>query len=940
MPGDYTYDNWADASQPNKNARRCARMTGNAIWTSFDCTKPSGQGAVCELPREANPTCDSDLLQNEDNGWDETYPAQPLSFLDVGKFKGMNASPGVTNLTNLDPFFGQYFFEIKLDEVELRSRAGKLKGTVGVEHTVDTFLGLANFRPTGIAALDTFATQTAIHLEKTSFFSVSTHGVNEYTFLEYVNMRLVMILNEDADNSGASEAGDRTVRTNRTGNAAYVQVTFTMGEQYQPNLDSGGLVPLDSVRAGMGTFFDDVNLASGLEHLCVEYVEANATIDESFGLTGYTGGKDTYNTLVGQTCSPQSAMCASPTSVPDQFVSFNIPLGFEVFDGMASNDLSNNIFVEFVVNALDTTATGAPNSGDDPMQMKTTLTASIPIVDGGVNIFCDGVVAKTDLKDVADVDIVVGSAVNASELTRLRILEDIASTDLSSVSSQRIDTASIESALMTLVLKGNHSYFLTGASNTGDYTMELDDVITLHMMVDGDGTASNSKEAAVLALMAQPGDDNQDSNGLDTDGYALNGAFYFTIERDQNKAHLEPSDLLLAQCPFNPPRPAANSLPLESCILRRDVRNRIYPNRQGAPTTAMEIVAATVPVKDSTKGHIDGVASAMGPSSDESTFLTNILGASDYTRELAVSFARAIHERYELNGRYRRAFWINPGYEWTPTQTAGRSIFSVSQKIYLFALISLDENWTRRRMLLQTARSGSEALEEQSAGMNAASLAFDVTPKSMLASSFDVPVDRVATFAVEMQLTEAEACMSAVDLQASLRATFEDYLTKSASGFHTVQVTKMEVDMGGHQCASNRRSLRKLLAGFSAASAVVEMLVVFKEGSASTFNDKLFAEQAGITSVRAVDVSPKVSINADYKCETNCGPSSGQGQNSDSDLSSSNTAMIAGIAGGVGGALVVGGAVAMLMRKKDDEPIPAVQTINVNDLKAQLADEV
>eukprot|EP00961_Rhodomonas_salina_P151667 2041458-Rhodomonas_salina.1 len=130
-------------------------------------------------------------------------------------------------------------------------------------------------------------------------------------------MRLVMILNEDADNSGASEAGDRTVRTNRTGNAAYVQVTFTMGEQYQPNLDSGGLVPLDSVRAGMGTFFDDVNLAGGLEHLCVEYVEANATIDESFGLTGYTGGKDTYNTLVGQTCGPQSAICASPTSVPD-----------------------------------------------------------------------------------------------------------------------------------------------------------------------------------------------------------------------------------------------------------------------------------------------------------------------------------------------------------------------------------------------------------------------------------------------------------------------------------------------------------------------------------------------------------------------------------------------------------------------------------------------
>eukprot|EP00961_Rhodomonas_salina_P195075 2633713-Rhodomonas_salina.3 len=129
----------------------------------------------------------------------------------------------------------QFEFTIHLDEVELRSKAGKLRGTVGVEHTIDTYLGLANFRTTGLAVLDTFATQTNIHLEKTSFFSVSTHGVNEYTFLEYVNMRLVMILDEDkdfsgqpvADGLGDDESADRTVRTVRDGNAAYIQVPLT-----------------------------------------------------------------------------------------------------------------------------------------------------------------------------------------------------------------------------------------------------------------------------------------------------------------------------------------------------------------------------------------------------------------------------------------------------------------------------------------------------------------------------------------------------------------------------------------------------------------------------------------------------------------------------------------------------------------------------------------
>eukprot|EP00961_Rhodomonas_salina_P220094 2975583-Rhodomonas_salina.1 len=60
----------------------------------------------------------------------------------------------------------------------------------------------------------------------------------------------------------------------------------------------------------------------------------------------------------------------------------------------------------------------------------------------------------------------------------------------------------------------------------------------------------------------------------------------------------------------------------------------------------------------------------------EAGFLSSILGDSTYTRELAVSFVNTIRTRYPLNGRYVRAFWINPGYEWTPTQTAGKALFA------------------------------------------------------------------------------------------------------------------------------------------------------------------------------------------------------------------------------------------------------------------------
>eukprot|EP00961_Rhodomonas_salina_P264299 3572228-Rhodomonas_salina.1 len=76
---------------------------------------------------------------------------------------------------------------------------------------------------------------------------------------------------------------------------------------------------------------------------------------------------------------------------------------------------------------------------------------------------------------------------------------------------------------------------------------------------------------------------------------------------------------------------------------------------------------------------------ALTDASVESKFMADILGASPYAKQLAVDFAQALDDRYTLNGRYRRAFWINPGYEWTPTQTGGNSIFSLSQKIFVYA---------------------------------------------------------------------------------------------------------------------------------------------------------------------------------------------------------------------------------------------------------------
>eukprot|EP00961_Rhodomonas_salina_P122109 1644104-Rhodomonas_salina.1 len=158
--------------------------------------------------------------------------------------------------------------------------------------------------------------------------------------------------------------------------------------------------------------------------------------------------------------------------------------------------------------------------------------------------------------------------------------------------------------------------------------------------------------------------DNRDGDGeLLTDGYALNGAFEFSVDRGTKQARLEPTEALLDLCQWRATAPRgspADPFPT-TCILRRDVDARTLSSN------VYELNAA------------NGAAAG--------TWMEGILGASTYANALGTTFQSLVESQYlELNQRHDRAFWINPGYEWTPTQTGGRDIFTVSQKLVVMAL--------------------------------------------------------------------------------------------------------------------------------------------------------------------------------------------------------------------------------------------------------------
>eukprot|EP00961_Rhodomonas_salina_P194799 2630584-Rhodomonas_salina.1 len=144
--------------------------------------------------------------------------------------------------------------------------------------------------------------------------------MNEYTFLEYVNLRLVTVYDkQDFDFSDAvnGSATSDFIQTSSAGSADYIQVTFTLGAKYGVNdnaaVDSDDkLIPSSSVRVGKGTFMAEVEADNGMIHKCLEYEGDNFDSD--------------FDDRFTQACSPSSTMCASPSSVPDHFVSFNIPL--------------------------------------------------------------------------------------------------------------------------------------------------------------------------------------------------------------------------------------------------------------------------------------------------------------------------------------------------------------------------------------------------------------------------------------------------------------------------------------------------------------------------------------------------------------------------------------------------------------------------------------
>eukprot|EP00961_Rhodomonas_salina_P198121 2673245-Rhodomonas_salina.1 len=182
----------------------------------------------------------------------------------------------------------------------------------------------------------------------------------------------------------------------------YLQVTATFA-QWADSHEITGAFPLNSITIGKGRRRSEVTMQQACD--------------------GTNNRWDTVKTryearVTNQTwCAPAADMCVSPPSINDQFAFINIPI-FN-FDSTADYDGQGglSVFAETVISLVDR----------QNKISKTKISVRVPIVRAGTNLWCKPVEAQTDLGEVLNVDLWVGTAESDSELTRLRLFEDIAS---------------------------------------------------------------------------------------------------------------------------------------------------------------------------------------------------------------------------------------------------------------------------------------------------------------------------------------------------------------------------------------------------------------------------------------------------------------------------------------------------------------------------------
>jgi len=398
------------------------------------------------------------------------------------------------------------------------------------------------------------------------------------------------------------------------------------------------VIALDSIVVGRGVFRTEM---VDKTYPCVSlYAGAGKTaIDEVLKTNAWCGLRDPM-------CIAQGDYVNTVIG-PGGTIVITVPLPDTMWDKIeiTENPLvtPESIFIDFMLTV----------TGDDGKRLMTTLQTEAALTPTSITTMCTETAVEGGIGDIMNIDIYLGLAGVESDFNS-SLLSILNFTSASPPLVRNIATK--ESNVMTVLFKGADELFNKDFSQ--GYTLAVEDMITIHMI-------NPAKKAAVVALIAE-------DKAFKVEPQAPG-------EASKTLSKLVPTEALLRECPFQATRGNFG------CISRREIEQRVMDFRTNS-------ITSLTGRGNYEEGFDDIVHKRNG------LWTQQLLGGSEYAKELGYNHSKLMHQRNNLNARYRNGFVVAPTIPWSRRalqENNINSIFELAQSTITSMLVSYDKNQGR-----------------------------------------------------------------------------------------------------------------------------------------------------------------------------------------------------------------------------------------------------
>jgi len=398
------------------------------------------------------------------------------------------------------------------------------------------------------------------------------------------------------------------------------------------------VIALDSIVVGRGVFRTEM---VDKTYPCVSlYADAGKTaIDEVLKTNAWCGLRDPM-------CIAQGDYVNTVIG-PGGTIVITVPLPDTMWDkiDITENPLvtPESIFIDFMLTV----------TGDDGKRLMTTLQTEATLTPTSITTMCTETAVEGGIGDIMNIDIYLGLAGVESDFNS-SLLSILNFTSASPPLVRNIATK--ESNVMTVLFKGADELFNKDFSQ--GYTLAVEDMITIHMI-------NPAKKAAVVALIAE-------DKAFKVEPQAPG-------EASKTLSKLVPTEALLRECPFQATRGNFG------CISRREIEQRVMDFRTNS-------ITSLTGRGNYEEGFDDIVHKRNG------LWTQQLLGGSEYAKELGYNHSKLMHQRNNLNARYRNGFVVAPTIPWSRKalqENNINSIFELAQSTITSMLVSYDKNQGR-----------------------------------------------------------------------------------------------------------------------------------------------------------------------------------------------------------------------------------------------------